>query len=73
MATLEAFDKSIEWAAGGNFTISDMDESKITVFQQVCRCSYLYSRLIPLDMKTCSFVNTCTTHSWSKRRCMVFG
>ena len=45
MATLEAFDKSIEWAAGGNFTISDMDESKITVFQQVCRCSHLYSRL----------------------------
>lgn len=36
MATLEAFERSIDWAAKGMFTDSDIDDSKITVFQQVC-------------------------------------
>jgi Zn-dependent M16 (insulinase) family peptidase len=35
METLEVFDRSIQWAANGDFTDTDVDEAKIAVFQQV--------------------------------------
>ncbi|XP_053386243.1 presequence protease, mitochondrial-like [Mercenaria mercenaria] len=34
METLEVFDRSIQWAANGDFTDTDVEEAKITVFQQ---------------------------------------
>ncbi|XP_060572656.1 presequence protease, mitochondrial-like, partial [Ruditapes philippinarum] len=34
METLEVFDRSIQWAANGDFSDTDVDEAKIAVFQQ---------------------------------------
>lgn len=35
LETLEVFDKSVEWAARGGFSDTDVEEAKITVFQQI--------------------------------------
>jgi len=34
-ATLEAFDKSVEWAAGGGMKASDVDEAMLSIFQRL--------------------------------------
>lgn len=35
LETLEVFDRSVDWAASGNFSNTDVEEAKITVFQQM--------------------------------------
>lgn len=35
MKTLEAFERSIDWAINGEYSLSEIDESKLSVFQQV--------------------------------------
>ena len=38
METLTVFDKSVDWAASGDFTDTDIEEAKLTIFQQVGYC-----------------------------------
>lgn len=52
METLTVFDKSVDWVCSGEFSDTDIDEAKLTVFQQVRACLE-YQTIVSLNYVIC--------------------